>query len=139
MRNFLIIVLLFLFLIPITSFTQESNCSDGIDNDGDGFIDCYDDNCLGTAECQGFFIVPDSVCSISPPTLTYEMKDVAGSSNRNVTTQARIVVGDVDNDAVLHRSNTLKTRTAFTLMDRITRLSRQAGTEKLNCLSSIQA
>ncbi|MCZ6692370.1 MAG: hypothetical protein O6939_00570, partial [Bacteroidetes bacterium] len=100
MRNQLVIILLFFFLIPITSFAQESNCSDGIDNDGDGFIDCYDDNCLGTAECQGFFIVPDSVCSISPPTLNYEMKDVAGSSNRNVTTQARIVVGDVDNDGI---------------------------------------
>ncbi|MCH7849129.1 MAG: hypothetical protein IIB53_12285 [Planctomycetes bacterium] len=31
--------------------TNETDCSDGIDNDGDGFIDCADDDCAGDPAC----------------------------------------------------------------------------------------
>jgi hypothetical protein len=34
-----------LSLSAIISYTQESNCQDGFDNDGDGLIDCLDPNC----------------------------------------------------------------------------------------------
>jgi hypothetical protein len=30
---------------------HESNCGDGVDNDGDGDTDCDDSDCLGTVEC----------------------------------------------------------------------------------------
>ena len=44
-----IILIITLFLIPIFLLAQENNpiaCSDGIDNDGDGLIDCLDSDCL---------------------------------------------------------------------------------------------
>ncbi|GHN02434.1 hypothetical protein WSM22_39230 [Cytophagales bacterium WSM2-2] len=36
-----------------TGLTPESNCNDGIDNDGDGMIDCADSGCGGAAACAG--------------------------------------------------------------------------------------
>jgi hypothetical protein len=40
----------------------ESNCTDGLDNDADGYIDCADQDCAGTAACMG----PDGgVCTMT--------------------------------------------------------------------------
>jgi hypothetical protein len=37
--------LVFLFLASAWNlYGQESNCGNGIDDDGDGFIDCFDSN-----------------------------------------------------------------------------------------------
>ena len=30
---------------------EETNCSDGVDEDEDGDTDCEDEDCFGTAEC----------------------------------------------------------------------------------------
>ena len=41
-------IILLAFLIPTLIFAQENNsvlCGDGIDNDGDGLIDCFDTDC----------------------------------------------------------------------------------------------
>ncbi|MCT4581110.1 MAG: PKD domain-containing protein, partial [Flavobacteriales bacterium] len=46
MKKLLIIIL---FLTPILLISQE-NCNNGIDDDGDGLIDLFDDEC----ECEGF-------------------------------------------------------------------------------------
>ncbi len=50
-------IILFLFILPAIVFAQENNsltCSDGIDNDNDGFIDCEDTDCqqLPNQGCQ---------------------------------------------------------------------------------------
>ncbi len=36
----------------------ETNCTDGVDNDADGFIDCNDVNCFGTLTC-----IPEFLCT----------------------------------------------------------------------------
>ena len=41
----------------------EDNCSDGIDNDGDEFIDCADFDCEGTPECPLDTENSDALCS----------------------------------------------------------------------------
>ena len=45
------ILLIGLLGCPVMLDAQESNCSDGIDNDGDGLIDCSDPDCLNAAIC----------------------------------------------------------------------------------------
>lgn len=38
----------------VPSITIEVNCNDGVDNDGNGFTDCYDTNCHVHPECAEF-------------------------------------------------------------------------------------
>ncbi|HMA83147.1 MAG TPA: hypothetical protein VKP59_02855 [Candidatus Thermoplasmatota archaeon] len=40
-------------IADVPSENTDDLCSDGIDNDGDGFIDCDDWDCDGTAPCTG--------------------------------------------------------------------------------------
>src|SRR3954470_18701621 len=62
--------LLALFLcFSFAAFAQESSvaqCSDGIDNDGDGFIDCYDGNCATSSACSSSYIGKDRLCQDPP-------------------------------------------------------------------------
>lgn len=37
----------------LSSFPDDENCADGIDNDGDGLVDCDDDDCDDNPACQG--------------------------------------------------------------------------------------
>ncbi|MFT6868072.1 MAG: hypothetical protein ACJA08_002922, partial [Cyclobacteriaceae bacterium] len=38
-----------------TAFGQEI-CNDGVDNNNDGYIDCYDELCANTADCSDFYL-----------------------------------------------------------------------------------
>lgn len=46
-------LLLFGLVISTISFSQE-DCSNGIDDDGDGLIDCLDPDCIGDVACPAF-------------------------------------------------------------------------------------
>lgn len=46
-----LIFTIFVFLSSISLAAQETFCNDGIDNDGDGFIDCADPDCDRLANC----------------------------------------------------------------------------------------
>jgi hypothetical protein len=37
----------------LASYGSESNCSDGINNDGDSYTDCGDADCIGEPTCWG--------------------------------------------------------------------------------------
>jgi len=90
-----------LFLISFRAFSQESNCGDGIDNDGDGFIDCYDNNCSSNPTCKDFFIGGDKLCQAVPLQLPqFEMKSNTKSPDRTAHTLGRISVGDLDRDGI---------------------------------------
>jgi hypothetical protein len=55
--------------VAITAFSNRGRelCGNGIDDDGDGLIDCADPDCIGTLGCQGAVCVPDlDVGSIAP-------------------------------------------------------------------------
>jgi len=41
-----------LLFFSSTSFAQEVNCANGIDDDGDGLIDCFDNDCATSPLCQ---------------------------------------------------------------------------------------
>ena len=43
--------------------TTETSCTDGVDNDGDGQIDCSDSDCLGDPGCAGGSCEPQGVLS----------------------------------------------------------------------------
>ena len=61
-------------------------CGDGIDNDGDGFIDCFDIDCTATAECDGSFLGNDANCQATPtqfPQFTMTMDFVSDNETTN--------------------------------------------------------
>ncbi|MEJ7642949.1 MAG: hypothetical protein WKF87_00005, partial [Chryseolinea sp.] len=95
-----------LLLLPLLWFgylagAQEVNCSNGVDDDGDGFIDCFDGNCATNLSCKDFYVGRDKACQ-TPPTGTANFGMTIGSRSPNRTnwSSGRLVVGDLDNDGV---------------------------------------
>jgi hypothetical protein len=76
-------------------------CGDGIDNDGDGFIDCFDIDCTATAQCDGSFLGNDANCEATPtefPQFTMTMDFV--SDNETTNHLSRMAIGDLDRDGI---------------------------------------
>lgn len=83
------------------SLAQEASCGDGVDNDGDGFIDCFDGDCANNPACDDSYIGKDKLCQ-TPPTgsLLFGMKLGATSRNQTTLSYGRMVVGDLDRDGI---------------------------------------
>lgn len=80
---------------------QTEICNDGIDNDGDGFIDCFDGNCAANSLCDGTFLGNDALCQAQPvefPKFTMTL-DFA-SPNETTNHLARMAIGDLDRDGI---------------------------------------
>ncbi|MEM9834494.1 MAG: hypothetical protein AAF944_27960, partial [Bacteroidota bacterium] len=43
--------LLLMLCLSFSVFAQETNCNNGIDDDGDGLVDCFDNDCIGIGTC----------------------------------------------------------------------------------------
>lgn len=85
-------------LVSTVAFAQESNCSNGIDDDGDGFVDCYDSDCANAANCDGTF-VGNNGCQIPPPPApAFTMTLDFSSDNQTTNHLARMAIGDLDRD-----------------------------------------
>lgn len=98
---FLLSLALFWGISP--AFAQESNCGDGIDNDGDGLIDCFDNDCGGTNDCADFYYgVPVPDCQYVPPAdaenFAIELAWQTDQVNYPIDQRHIPLVGDVDND-----------------------------------------
>ena len=89
--------LLFLFFgFSLVAFAQETSCTDGIDNDGDGFIDCFDSDCAGNAVCVDNYIGNDSDCQIpQPPGSDFSMVLKNQTTDHVTSTHGRFVIGDM--------------------------------------------
>ncbi|WP_133259559.1 hypothetical protein [Pseudochryseolinea flava] len=97
-----------LLMIPVTlcltlfahALSAQEICNNSIDDDGDGFIDCYDKDCSQNTVCDGFFIGSDA-CSESPiqfPPLELKLKYKSAPGGANHV--SRIVAGDINSDGV---------------------------------------
>ncbi|MFP4291618.1 MAG: gliding motility-associated C-terminal domain-containing protein, partial [Cyclobacteriaceae bacterium] len=49
----LLTLLGFFFITTHTAYAQFENCTNGVDDDNDGLIDCFDPNCASSPACQG--------------------------------------------------------------------------------------
>jgi hypothetical protein len=99
MKNFFLVFLM--TALSLSVLAQESNCGNGIDDDGDGFIDCFDSNCANSVSCKDFYVGRDKSCQVPPTgTAKFEMKLGAKSPDRTTWTSARMVAGDLDNDGI---------------------------------------
>ncbi len=88
-------------MLSFKALSQESSCNDGVDNDGDGFIDCFDSDCSASAECKDFYVGGDKLCQATPLSFPqFEMKSNTQSPDRTTHTLGRMVIGDLDRDGI---------------------------------------
>ena len=96
-----ILLYIALALLSISSALAQENCTNGVDDDGDGFIDCYDGDCAGGPSCADFFYGNPIVCKDEPTeNPTFTMKLQWGSEDRSADSHATPAVGDLDNDGL---------------------------------------
>ena len=90
-----------LLILTISQVLSQEICTNGIDDDGDGFIDCYDGECSGGPSCADFFYGNPIVCKDEPTeNPTFAMKLQWGSEDRSADSHATPAVGDLDNDGL---------------------------------------
>ena len=93
----------FLFILATlfgSTLHAQEICNNGIDDDGDGLIDCYDSQCTSSAACTGFFYgAPVVNCSTTPTNPAFSLNTIWQSSI-DVSTRSTMIVGDVDGDGV---------------------------------------
>ncbi|ADR23121.1 hypothetical protein MATR_30300 [Marivirga tractuosa] len=96
------ILLLFIFSLASLSLSiAQEICDDGIDNDGDGFVDCFDGDCTDTAACDGFYLGNDASCEAEPEEFPVFELELGPTSRDDVTTAlSRIAIGDLDRDGI---------------------------------------
>jgi FG-GAP-like repeat len=93
-------LILLLTLAPTLLFAQTENCTNGIDDDGDGLIDCFDTECGCTGPCADYYYntCPTS-CFYQPPCDTITL-GVDWVGNAETGTYGTLVAGDLDRDGV---------------------------------------
>jgi hypothetical protein len=76
-------------------------CNNGVDDDCDGFVDCFDSDCADETVCDGSYVGNDAGCT--PPktvkpkfTMTLDFQTADETANH----LGRVVVGDLDRDGI---------------------------------------
>ncbi|HYG18248.1 MAG TPA: hypothetical protein VD816_04935, partial [Ohtaekwangia sp.] len=76
-------------------------CDNGVDDDGDRFIDCFDKECTIDPACEGFFLGKDATCEVKPDSFPpFQMKLKFKSPTKLANHINRLIVGDVDDDGI---------------------------------------
>jgi hypothetical protein len=100
MKRFLQLLLL-LGCCATASFAQEV-CDNGIDDDKDGLIDCFDPDCSKFTSCIGGYVGNDVLCEAKPSEFPkFSMELESASPNGSATHLGRVVVGDIDGDGTI--------------------------------------
>ena len=113
MKKYHILTVFFLFLLP-NLYGQEV-CNNGIDDDNNGLIDCFDPACSGSTDCDDFFYgVADPACKFIPTAGNFELEELwntrvanGGTDGTNnlpgnvpIDQRASVMVGDMDGDGI---------------------------------------
>ena len=80
---------------------SETLCGDGIDNDGDGFIDCFDGDCATSDDCEGSYIGNNASCQAEPSEFpVFSLRLDYATENGTANHIGRIAIGDLDRDGI---------------------------------------
>lgn len=92
---------LFFVLLPLFASAQTAeNCNNGIDDDGDGLIDCYDTDCTCTGQCDDFYYTTcNADCYFVPPCGQISL-GIQWTSPALTNTYSPLVAGDMDHDGI---------------------------------------
>jgi uncharacterized repeat protein (TIGR01451 family) len=81
--------------------TATEQCNNGFDDDGDGFVDCFDGDCAGVAVCTNSLtggVIPE--CPDTPNIALFSMQEQYRSATNLGYGYATPVVGDLDGDGI---------------------------------------
>ncbi|MEL6538682.1 MAG: VCBS repeat-containing protein, partial [Bacteroidota bacterium] len=101
-RKLKLITTLILLFSSTLGWAQEI-CNNGIDDDGDGFIDCYDNSCAGNSACDNFYIGNSVLCEEPPNVADFAMEKIWDTDETDVPDvygSNHTIVGDIDGDGV---------------------------------------
>lgn len=99
MKRVFFLLIVWFNLGAISAFSQEV-CDNGLDDDGDGFIDCYDPDCSNNMACSGYF-GNDANCQAIPPAFPqFSMRVDWSSPNGTANHLNRVSIGDLDADGI---------------------------------------
>lgn len=92
--------LLFL-LFPFFLFSQTTeNCTNGLDDDGDGLIDCYDQDCTCSGQCEDFYYTTcNADCFYIPPCGQITL-GIQWTAQAETGTYSTLAAGDMDQDGI---------------------------------------
>ncbi|MBL3657312.1 T9SS type B sorting domain-containing protein [Fulvivirga sediminis] len=112
-----LVILLSLLLAATGGFAQEV-CNNGIDDDGDGFIDCYDPDCSDNDDCNGFYFGNDATCEVEPNSFPdFAMALDFQSADQTADHLGRIAIGDLDGDGIPEIVTKSRTGRRITILD----------------------
>ncbi len=102
MKRLFQLLLVCFTLIATHAFAQvETECNNYLDDDGDGFIDCFDSDCSDNVLCDDFYLGNDNDCQ--PPDLPsnkFTMTMDFSSPNQTTNHLSRMAIGDLNRDGV---------------------------------------
>lgn len=112
------ILLLSSLLASFSILLAQEQCSDGIDNDGDGFIDCYDSDCSGNMQCTDFYFGNIVGCQ-NPASQNLEFNaDLKWASPEGSSSVSSLPsIGDIDGDGLPELVVTNTIAQTLTLLD----------------------
>jgi hypothetical protein len=95
------VLLCFIALGPLAAWAQTTeNCTNGLDDDGDGLIDCYDTDCTCTGQCDDFYYTTcNADCFYVPPCDQITL-GIQWAATVETNTYSPLIAGDMDNDGV---------------------------------------
>lgn len=97
----LLTALLLVSTLALAQVSSPEICNNGIDDDGDGLIDCYDSDCVNFSGCAGGYVGNDANCEAKPSTFPkFSMALDWGSPNQVADHLTRVTIGDLDRDGV---------------------------------------
>jgi len=100
MKRFCLLTTFLMTLLVSQTFAQEV-CNNGIDDDGNGFIDCYDRACAVSTFCEGFYLGDDATCEVPPAAFPAFSLAIDFFSPDDVTNNlSRMAIGDLDRDGM---------------------------------------
>jgi gliding motility-associated-like protein len=89
------------FLLLSVAANAQEVCNDGIDNDGDGFIDCFDGECATSPVCDGSYTGNDATCEVIPSEFPdFTMTLDFSTPNETINHLGRMAIGDLDRDGI---------------------------------------
>ena len=117
-----ILLLLLSIFMSVPLFAQiDEDCANGMDDDDDGFVDCFDSDCSNSGSCSDFFFGNSVVCADEPTDdPNFSIRIQWGSDDQTANSHATPAVGDIDQDGTPEIVVTNKQQKKYTVLDGVT-------------------